>query len=548
MSQIPHDEASRPADAESGGARRQDDVSLLKMQTLLEETQRLTKVGGWEYDPASSLVTWTDEVYRIYGVDRETYDPNEVSQDIAFYAPEDQAVIDAAFRGAVDHGYSYDLELRFHAANGVEKWVRTMGMADELDGRIMRVFGNIMDITERKRVEEELRRSHAFAKNILDTAQTIILVLDPEGRIESFNPYMEKVCGYRLAEVRGKEWITTFLPERDHAWIRSVFQEALGDTLICGNLNAIVTKTGKERQILWSCRILKDASGQTTGVLSIGQDITESRQVESELHERRRQLYHMERVQAMGEIATSLAHEINQPLAGILNNAQAAQRIFENPEPDLDQIRECIADIVADDRRAGAVLTRVRAMLRKDMPTHMPLDVNAIVTETTTLTHMDLVLRGVTVSLELADGLPLVVGDKTEIEQVLFNLILNAQQAMEGALKGERGTRKGGEELEIVVSSVQDAPDHVTVSVRDTGPGIVVEEEDRLFSAFHTTKPAGLGMGLSICRSIITAHGGRIWAENNPDGGARVSFTLPTTGEKAEVGTRNADTQTGNGE
>jgi PAS domain S-box-containing protein len=475
MSQSPHENASRSEDAESDGARQQKPDALLKMQTLLDETQRLTKVGGWEYDAASGHITWTDEVYRIYGVDRKTYDPNDINQDIAFYAPEDQAVIAAAFHRAVADGYAYDLELRFHAANGVEKWVRTIGVTDELDGRITRVFGNITDITERKRAEEELRRSHAFVQDILDTAQTIILVLDPEGRIESFNPYMETVCGYRLAEVRGKEWITTFLPERDHARIRGVLQETLEDTLIRGNVNAIITKAGEERQIEWHCKVLKDASGQTTGVLSIGQDITEREQAQNELHDRQRQLHHLQRVQTMGEIASSLAHEINQPLAGILCNAQAAQRILENPECDLDEVRECLADVVADNRRASAVLTRVRAMLRKDVQTYAPLDINAIVTETERLTHVDLMLSGVRLHLELADGLPQVVGDRTQIEQVLFNLILNAQQAMRETRSAEHGMRKGEGKLEIAVASLQDAPEHVTVSVRDTGPGIAAK-------------------------------------------------------------------------
>ena len=280
MSQLPDNRVSRSANAEDGG-------SLQKIQTLLEETQQLTKVGGWEFDIANGQLTWTNEVYRIYGVDPETYNPNDIDRDITFYDPKDQAVIIAAFHRAVEHGHSYDLELCFPDDDGIEKWVRTIGVAEEIDGRVTRVFGNIMDITERKRAEEELRRTYAFTQDILDTAQTIILVLDAEGRIESFNPYMEKISGYCLAEVRGKEWIPTFLPERDHARLRGILHEALGDVLISGNVNAIVTKTGEERLIEWHCRTLKSASNQTTGVLSIGQDVTNRARSESDIHDAR---------------------------------------------------------------------------------------------------------------------------------------------------------------------------------------------------------------------------------------------------------------------
>ena len=377
---------------------REDEGALLRMQTLLDETQRLSKVGGWEYEVASGQVTWTSETYRIHGVDRESYDPNNVAQDIAFYAPEDQSAIATAFQRALEHGESYDLEVRFHSADGVEKWVRTLGMAEELNGHIVRVFGNIMDITERKRAGKELQ-------------------------------------------------------------------------------------------------------------------------------DRLRQLFHLERVQAMGEIASSLAHELNQPLAGILSNAQAVQHILDSPEPNRDQIRECVDDIVADDRRASGVVDRMRMMLKKGAPALAPLDVNKVVTDTMALVRVELVLRGIAVRIKLAEGLPRIEGDSMQLEQVLLNLILNAEQAMQDQ---ETETRK------ITVCTTLDAPNRVTVSVRDTGVGIDPAEADHIFDAFHTSKPGGLGMGLPICRSIITAHHGHIWAEAHPEGGTQVSFTLPTESAETE--------------
>jgi signal transduction histidine kinase len=269
------------------------------------------------------------------------------------------------------------------------------------------------------------------------------------------------------------------------------------------------------------------------------------RVAEAEMHQRQRQIYHMDRVQTLGEIASSLAHEVNQPLAGILSNAQAAQEFLARPHPDLEELREILTDIVADDKRASAIVHRMRAMLRKEETTFVPVDINGVVREAMAILHADLSLHGIAVRAELADNLVLVRADKVQIEQVILNLVRNAGQAMEGARSAEcgvqiaepsqRGTGSAEGGALVVVSTRRDASGQVIVSVQDSGPGIAAEAMSRLFDPFYTTKADGLGMGLAICRSIVTAHGGRIWAENHPDGGAVVSFTLNAEGGAGNV-------------
>jgi two-component system sensor kinase FixL len=219
----------------------------------------------------------------------------------------------------------------------------------------------------------------------------------------------------------------------------------------------------------------------------------------------------------MGELAASLAHELNQPLAAILSNAQAARRFLAMAEPDLEEVREALADIIEDDRRAGRVIRGLRALLKKGDVEAEPLDVNSLVREVVALTHSDAVVRNIEIRLELASDLPPVHGDRVRLQQVLLNLMLNGAEAMEHI---------EAEARELIVQTARDEAG-VLVSVRDAGVGLDEHNIDRIFDTFFTTKPGGLGMGLAICRSIVEAHGGRLWATANTDRGATFQFTLP---------------------
>ena len=251
-------------------------------------------------------------------------------------------------------------------------------------------------------------------------------------------------------------------------------------------------------------------------------DITERKHAEHETQRHRAELAHVTRLSTMGELATSLAHELNQPLTAILSNVQAAQRFLSASPPDLTEVREILKDVVQDDNRASEVIQRLRALVRKEAPAFVALDVGDLLRDVVRLVHSDAILRHSRVSLDVAPGLRPVRGDRIQLQQVALNLLLNAFEAMRDCPTSKR---------EVVVRVEPDGARMVRVAVRDCGVGFSEDPVEKIFQPFYTTKPTGLGMGLSISRSIIEGHGGQLRAENNPDQGATFSFTLPVGAE-----------------
>jgi signal transduction histidine kinase len=230
----------------------------------------------------------------------------------------------------------------------------------------------------------------------------------------------------------------------------------------------------------------------------------------------RQELTHIGRVSAMGELAASLAHELNQPLTAILNNAEAAQRSLK--VENLGELREILDDIVADDKRAAAVIDRLRALLKNGKLEHLPLNINGVVNEVAQLVRHDMIMRNVPMTLDLADGLPSVRGDRIQLQQVVLNLVLNGLEAM---------GQPNGREHALVIRTCRVDADNVSVSIEDSGPGIDPDDVERMFQPLYTTKLEGLGMGLAIARTIVDAHGGTLRAANRTGGGATFEFTLP---------------------
>ena len=249
-------------------------------------------------------------------------------------------------------------------------------------------------------------------------------------------------------------------------------------------------------------------------------DTTHRRQLEQDAAQQRNELAHLSRVATLGELSGSLAHEINQPLMGILSNAQAAQRFLAGDNPNLVEVREILADIVEDDKRAGEVIRRLRALLKKGEVQQGPLDINIVVDDVLRLTRNDLMNRDVSATTEQASDLPPVLGDRIQIQQVLLNLVVNACDAMEGIPNSRR----------VHIRTRRANGVGVEVSVSDHGGGIPAADLDRIFQPFVSTKKHGMGLGLSVCRTIVLAHGGALWAENNSGPGATVRFTLPVRG------------------
>ena len=266
--------------------------------------------------------------------------------------------------------------------------------------------------------------------------------------------------------------------------------------------------------------------GEVRGFYALAMDVTERNAARQESRRLQDELLHASRITTTGELAGTLAHEINQPLAAIMSNAQAARRFLDSPTPDLDEVREILQDIVAEDARAGEVINRLRAFLKKAKTELEPVDLNAVFGEVAGFVRSDAVVRDATLSLELDPALPKVIGDRIQLQQVALNLVLNAFDAVDAQPRGERRVllRTGRQEGQV----------HAAVT--DSGKGIPAEEFETVFKPFFTTKPRGLGLGLSISRSIIARHQGRIWAESLPDGGACFRLCLPAAPETDTFG------------
>ena len=267
--------------------------------------------------------------------------------------------------------------------------------------------------------------------------------------------------------------------------------------------------------------------GTFLGYRGTGADITaiiRADHAEEALRKAQMELAHVTRVTMLGELTASIAHEVNQPLAAVIANAEACLRWLDRGTPNLDAARRSVEWVIDDGNRASEVIRRVRALANKTDIEKVPLDVNDVVRETIALVQRELISHQVSLRMELAPALSLILGDRIQLQQVIINLVMNGIEAMQSVTDRPR---------ELVIRSRQDETQQVLVSVTDCGVGISAENADRLFNAFFTTKSSGMGMGLSICRSIIEAHGGRLWGTANVPHGATFQFTLPVNADSA---------------
>jgi signal transduction histidine kinase len=285
-----------------------------------------------------------------------------------------------------------------------------------------------------------------------------------------------------------------------------------------------IAPNGELRTIFCIGEVSLDEEGLPVRIFGTCQDVTEQRQAEVSMRRSLDEITHLNRVSAMGELTASLAHELNQPLAAILSNAQAAGRFLGGESPDLVQARECLTDIVADDKRAAEVINRLRGLLKKGEYQPSLVDLNEVVSEAIRLVGNDALLRQVSVKFEPLPGLPPVLGDRIQLYQVVLNLIMNGLDAVAERSPGDRW---------VLVRTAKADGGGVELTVEDSGKGIAESEIARLFEPFFSTKRDGLGMGLSISRSIVQAHRGKIWAENAVEGGAIFRCVLPVAQEGA---------------
>ena len=368
----------------------------------------------------------------------------------------------------------------------------------------------MMDLEMMLESRDQRRRLHA----VLDHLPMAVSLKDLKGRFQLINRKFETVFHTREDAVVGKQAFHLF-PRKQVAAIEENERHAL-ETRQDVESEVVLDCAGKPRtfQSIGFPLLREDGSVYAIGGVYI--DITESRQKDEALNRFRRQVWHTDRVASTGTITSSLAHELCQPLSAILSNAQAGLRFLAQNKVDLDEIREILQDIVRDDKRAGAVINGLRAMLQQQEIPYDDIDLGQCINEVIMLLHGEFVRTGVVVDHILEANLS-IRANKTQIQQVVFNLMINALEAMAEQAPDQRMLR--------VTAARVDRK--MLVSIRDSGAGIAKDMLDRVFDGFYTTKPQGLGVGLEVCRSIMESHGGRIWAEANPDRGATFHFVLP---------------------
>jgi PAS domain S-box-containing protein len=503
--------------------RKKAEERLRRSESYLAEAQRLSHTGTWFLDARTMrYLYWSDEAYRIWGFDPLQGHPSRENMWQRIH-PDDRDRVWEEVQEALRQKRDVSSEFRILLPDGTIKYLEAANYHGfSSSGVLAEAVSAHIDVTERKRAEEALRESEAKIQRLVDSNIIGIFIWDFDGRVLEANDEFLRMVNYDREDlVSGRiRWADLTPPDwRDRNNARIEQQKS------SGRLEPVekeyMRKDGSRVSVLMGGATFDEGGNQGVAFVL---DLTERKRAEEALRKSeaklrtvQAELAHVSRVMTLGQLTASIAHEVKQPIATARNNANAALNFLDKQPPDLGEVREALGCIVGDADRAGDIIDRIRDHIKKAPPQDDRFDLNTAINEVIELAHSAINENGVSVQTRFTDELYPVRGDRVQVQQVVLNLVLNAIEAMGSVEAGAR---------ELLISTEQSQTNDVLVAVRDSGPGIDPECLERVFEAFYTTKSGGMGMGLSICRSIIEAHNGRLWASANVPRGATFEFTV----------------------
>ena len=497
-------------------------AELRRSEAFLAEGQRLMHTGTLAFDVATRKnIFWSEEMYRLFGFDPKMGIPS-FEESMQRVHPEDRERVLKTREKGIRERTGYEVEFRTVLPDGTIRYIN--GVVRPVfngSGDLVEFVASAMDVTERKRTEEALRQTEYYLAEGERLTHTGSYAWNKDSGLVYASAELSRVFGFDPEEPAPPH---AAYRQRVHPDDLAMFDELEEKSIREGAdldwVYRIVLPDGTLKYLHVVARPVFNASGEVVGNIGTTHDVTERKRAEED-RERLRQaeadLAYMSRVTTMGELTVSLAHEIKQPMAAAVTNANTCLRWLTRDHPDVKEAREAASRIVKDVTRAADIINRIRLLFKKGEAQRELVDVNEVVREMIVLLRNEATRYSIPIRAELAEDLPKVMADRVQLQQVFMNLMLNGIEAM-------KDLSAGGE---LIIKSEQAEDCRLLVSVSDTGVGLPAGQPDQIFDAFFTTKAQGIGMGLPISRSIVESHGGRLWATTNSGRGATFQFTLP---------------------
>jgi len=479
-------------------------------------------VGTWDFEFSTRELTWSNTTRKLFGVSPDT--PIDYDTFLSLLDLQDRDRTAKAIQQSIDTGCNFDVQYRVHRHSDAGHWVRALGaIVAGSDGGPARLSGVMIDIDREKRFEDELRTRERHFRSILDTVPDAMIVIDEHGIMQFFSNAAERQFGYTESEAIGKN-ISVLMPEPDRSRHDGYLARYLktGERRIIG-IGRIVTGMRKDGTTFpMHLTIGEMQSGGKPFFTGFVRDLTEQQQTQARLQELQSELVHVSRLSAMGEMASALAHELNQPLSAISNYMKGSRRLLaDSTDVNASKIGAALDRAAEQAIRAGDIIRRLRTFVGREASEKRVESIAKLTEEAGALGLTGAREQGVMLRFNLDPACDLVLADRVQIQQVLVNLFRNALEAMTNSTHRE-----------LIASNVKAADDMIEIAISDTGHGFGDDTQANLFQPFFTTKETGMGVGLSISRTIIETHGGRMWAETNQAGGATFRFTLPAGSAK----------------